>query len=119
MELMRYFWDAVTELFPGGAEHDEAKQFPICKPEPLTELFHAAGLGGVETCPLDAPTVFADFDDYWSPSLRGQGPAGVYCISLPENARESLRRHLKQALPFNADGTISLTARAWAVRGTV
>ncbi|MDP6514847.1 MAG: class I SAM-dependent methyltransferase, partial [SAR202 cluster bacterium] len=27
MQLMRYFWDAVTELFLDGADHDEGKQF--------------------------------------------------------------------------------------------
>lgn len=64
MQLMRYFWDAVADLFPEGAEHDEGKQFSICKPEPLAELFRSAGLQEIETCALDAPTVFVDFDDY-------------------------------------------------------
>ena len=117
MQLMRYFWDAAADLFPDGAERDEGKQFPICKPERLADLFHVAGLRAIETCALDAPTVFADFDDYWSPFLRGQGPAGAYCISLSENDRGRLRRRLENALPFNADGTIGLIARAWAVRG--
>lgn len=118
MQLMRYFWNAASDLFPDGAERDEGKQFPICKPEALADLFQTAGLRAIETCPLDAPTVFADFDDYWSPFLRGQGPAGAYCVALPENDRGRLRRRLENALPFNADGTIGLIARAWAVRGT-
>lgn len=119
MQLMRYFWDAVAELFPAGAEHDEGKQFPICKPEPLTELFRSTGLRAVETCALDAPTVFADFADYWSPFLRGQGPAGAYCVSLSGDDRERLRKRLENAVPISADGTIQLIARAWAVRGTI
>lgn len=119
MQLMRYFWDAVGDLFPGGAEKDEGKLFPICKPEPLADLFSGVGLEAVETCALDAPTDFSDFDDYWSPFLRGQGPAGAYCTSLSENDREHLRKHLENALPVKADGTIGLIARAWAVRGTV
>lgn len=117
MQLMRYFWDAVADLFPGGAESDEGKQFPGCNPEPLAELFRSAGLRNVETYALDAPTVFTDFEDYWSPFLRGQGPAGVYCVSLSEQERESLRARLENTLPVNADGTISLIARAWAVKG--
>ncbi len=117
MQLMRYFWDAVTELFPEGAERDEGTQFPLCKPEPLAALFRSAGLQEVDTCALDVPTVFADFEDYWSPFLRGQGPAGVYCVSLAERDRERLRARLENALPINADGTIRLIARAWAVRG--
>jgi SAM-dependent methyltransferase len=119
MQLMRYFWNAVTDLFPEGAAHDEGRQFPICKPEPLAALFRHAGLREIATCALDAPTVFADFDDYWSPFLRGQGPAGVYCVSLSEQNRERLRAHLEDTLPVNADGTISLMARAWAVQGKI
>jgi SAM-dependent methyltransferase len=119
MQLMRYFWTAVVELFPDGAEKDEGKQFPICKPNTLAELFRAGGMQGVKTQNLDAPTVFKDFEDYWSPFLRGQGPAGAYCVSLSEHDRDRLRTRLENVLPFNNDGTISLISRAWAVRGTV
>ena len=118
MQLIRYFWDAVVGLFPEAAEHDEGRQFPICKPEPLADLFRATGLQAVETCAMDAPTVFADFDDFWSPFLRGQGPAGAQCASLSEDDQERLRRRLENAVPVSADGTIPLIARAWAVRGT-
>ena len=119
MQLMRYFWTAVSDLFPEGAEKDEGKQFPICKPGPLVDLFRTADLSAIETLALDAPTVFTDFDDYWSPLLRGQGPAGAFCVSLSEIDRERLRKHLEEVLPFKSDGTIDLIARAWAVRGTV
>jgi hypothetical protein len=104
-------------LFPDAREKDEGRRFPECKPGPLADLFRAAGLNSVETRALDTPTVFAGFDDYWSPFLRGQGPAGAYCAALPENDRERLRRHLESALPISGDGTIKLGARAWAVRG--
>ena len=82
------------------------------------DLFRAAGLEAIEAIALDAPTVFVDFNDYWSPFLRGQGPAGAYCVSLSANDQERLRAHLENALPFNGDGSITLIARAWAVRGT-
>ena len=114
---MRYFWDAVAALFPDGAERDEGKRFPICHPDPLTALFRSAGLQNVETCALDVPTVFTDFEDYWSPFLRGQGPAGVYCASLSAHDRKRLRARLENMLPRDADGKISLIARAWAVKG--
>ncbi|HBJ32561.1 MAG TPA: SAM-dependent methyltransferase [Dehalococcoidia bacterium] len=86
MQLMRYFRNAVTELFPDGADHDEGKQFPICNPGPMKDLFRDARLQAVEVRALDAPTMFVDFDDYWSPLLKGQGPAGAYCVSLSEAA---------------------------------
>ena len=47
LQFMRYFWNAVSELFPEGAVHDEAKQFPICIPDLLVDLFRAANLQGV------------------------------------------------------------------------
>ncbi len=119
MQLMRYFWNGVTELFSHGAEHDEGKQFPICKPEPLASLFRAANLEAVEVRALDVPTEFIDFNDYWSPFLRGQGPARSFCVSLSEDDRERLRNHLEDTVPTRSDGSIHLIARAWGVRGTI
>ena len=117
MELMRHFWDAATALDPRGAEVDESKRFPICRPEALRRLFEAAGLAGVETRAIDVPTVFRDFDDYWTPFLGGQGRAPGYCVSLPGAARAKPRERLRGTLPTRPDGSVPLTARAWAVRG--
>jgi SAM-dependent methyltransferase len=119
MELMRHFWDAATALDAAACKLDEGVRFPICRPEPLADLLRAAGLETVETTAIDVPTVFADFDDYWSPFLGGQGPAPGYCMSLAEEPRARLRERLRQVLPTGPDGRISLLARAWAVRGTV
>jgi hypothetical protein len=41
----------------------------------------------VKVCPIDIPTAFRDFDDYWSPFLGGQGPAPGYARSLSEARR--------------------------------
>jgi SAM-dependent methyltransferase len=118
MELMRYFWDAAVELNPQAAKLDEGVRFPLCRPESLLALFAASGLSGVETTPLDIATDFASFEDYWQPFLGGQGPAPAYAMSLEENARARQRERIKERLPARADGSISLIARAWAVRGT-
>jgi SAM-dependent methyltransferase len=117
MELMRYFWDAATALDPRAAEMDEGKRFPICQPEALQRLLRVVGLIDLETRAIDVPTVFRDFDDYWSPFLGGQGPAPGYCMSLPDDTRTSLRERLRGCLPAHPDGSIHLVARAWAVRG--
>ena len=117
MELMRYFWDAAVALDPAARDLDEGRRFPICRPEPLAALFREAGLEGVETRAIDVPTVFRDFDDYWSPFLGGQGPAPGYAVSLDEPRRTALRERIRARLPAAADGSIRLTARAWAVRG--
>lgn len=119
MELMRLFWDAAVELNPDGAKMDEGIRFPLCRPQALAELFTGAGLKAVETTSIDIPTPFADFEDYWRPFLGGQGPAPAYAMSLDESARARLRDRIRERLPARKDGSILLTARAWAVRGAV
>ena len=96
---------------------DEGRRFPICASKPLSELFAEAGLRAVEVRPIDVPTRFRDFDDYWSPFLGGQGPAPGYAMSLSEDRRNTLRARIRSQLPVAPDVTIELIARAWAVRG--
>ncbi|MBI1736035.1 MAG: class I SAM-dependent methyltransferase [Candidatus Rokubacteria bacterium] len=119
MQLMRRFWDAAVELDPAAAELDEARRFPMCQPEPLAELCEQAGLAVVDVRAIDVPTVFRDFDDYWTPFLGGQGPAPGYCMSLSEERRVALREHIRARLPFEPDGSIHLIARAWAAKAAV
>ena len=119
MELMRLFWDAAVELNPDAASMDEGTRFPVCRPEALVELFENAGLKGVEVTAIDIPTPFTSFEDYWQPFLGGQGPAPAYAMSLAETARARLRGRIRERIPVQADGSISLTARAWAIRSTV
>jgi ubiquinone/menaquinone biosynthesis C-methylase UbiE len=117
MELMRHFWDAAVALDPRAFELDEGRRSPICKPEPLRRLFEEAGFTEVKIRAIDVPTTFSDFDDYWAPFLGGQAPAPAYCMSLTEQGRAALRERLRTSLPTQADGSIYLVARAWAVRG--
>ena len=117
MQLMRRFWGAAVALDPAARALDEGPRFPLCQPEALRALWESAGFGNGEVRTIDVPTVFKTFDDYWSPFLGGQGPAPTYCMSLPADHRERLRRHLHDTLPIEADGSIRLVARAFAVRG--
>lgn len=119
MEFMRYFWDAAVSLDPDAASLDEGPRFPLCHAEALAQAFADAGLEGAKSTPITIPTRFADFDDYWRPFLGGQGPAPAYTMSLDEAARARLRDRIRARLPMNADGSIPLTARAWACRGNV
>ncbi|NJC97760.1 MAG: SAM-dependent methyltransferase, partial [Anaerolineae bacterium] len=77
----------------------------------------STGLRNVEVRPSEVPTVFRDFDDYWNPFLAGVGPAPAYAMSLSEEHRAALRERIRAGLPYNSDGSISLSARAWAARG--
>jgi SAM-dependent methyltransferase len=117
MELIRRFWEAAAAVDPAAAELDEGRRFPICRPEPLAALFREAGLAEVEVHPIEVPTRFRDFDDYWRPFLGGQGPAPGYAVALDVCRRARLREELRARLPVAADGSIALVARAWAVTG--
>ena len=116
MQLMRHFWDAAVALDSAASELDEGRRFPLCRPEPLTQLFRSAGLREVQVRAIDVPTDFRDFDDYWSPFLGGQAPAPSYAMSLSEERRAALRERIRAGLPIAPDGSIHLIARAWAVR---
>jgi len=117
MQLMRRFWDCAVELDPAARLLHEGIQFGFCRPEPLRSMFTRAGLTDVRLEALAVPTTFRDFDDYWGPFLGGQGPAPSYVSSLDETTRDTLRDALRIRLPTADDGSIGLTARAWAVRG--
>ena len=117
MEFLRCFWEEAVASDPRAAALDEGRRFPLCRPQALASLFQAAGLAQVETGLLEIPTDFADFDDYWTPFLRGTGPAPSYVASLDPPGRELLRERLRRRLHRGSDKRIGLRARAWAVRG--
>ncbi|MFF5185845.1 hypothetical protein ACFY30_19070 [Streptomyces sp. NPDC000345] len=71
----------------------------------------------MSTASIEVATVFTDFADLWDPFLAGQGPAPGYVAALTPAGRERVREALRAAVPTKPDGSIALTARAWAVRG--
>jgi hypothetical protein len=107
MEPLRHFWDAAVALDPAARDLDEGVRFPLCTPDALGQA-----VGG-EVTAITVPTVFADFDDYWTPFLGAVGPAPSYVASLDADHRDALRDALRARL---GAGPIALTARAWAVR---
>jgi hypothetical protein len=119
MWLLRHFWETVFDLVPDARELDEVRRFAACRPDPLRELFAAAGLVDIEVTALDDTARFADFDDYWEPFLAGQGAAPSFVVSLPDETRVALGEALRWRLPAGVDGTIALGLRVWAIRGRV
>jgi SAM-dependent methyltransferase len=119
MQMIRTFWDVAVDLDPSIGQLDEAKRFPLCDPDRLSELFKETGLDEVEAGALEVPTVFDGFEEYWTPFLGGQGPAPTYVSSLSDDHRRRLETRLESELPVSSDGVIRLTARAWTVRGVV
>jgi SAM-dependent methyltransferase len=118
MQMLRYFWDAAVALDESARDLDEGTRFPLCRERQLETLVREIGLKQVEARPIEISTVFRDFDDYWQPLLGSVGPAPGYAMSLDQQHRRALENSLRNLLPVNDDGSISLMARAWAVKGT-
>jgi len=118
MEFLSHFWDVAVELDPGASDLDEKFRFAGSNADELSELFSRAGLVDVEAGSIDITTKFKDFEDYWNPFLGGQGPAPTYVTTLSKAKRDELRVALRNRLPMRDDGSISLSARAWAVKGS-
>ena len=84
----------------------------------MRALFESAGLRAVEVQPLQITTQFEHFEDYWAGLANGYGNAPDYVRSLTNAQRERLREQIWNDLPVASDGSISLTALAWTIRGT-
>ena len=119
MEMLRVFWDEAVALHPASAPKDE-RHMRFCRPGELAALWRELGLGDVVEEGLTIETRFASFEDFWTPFLEKQGPAGAYTASLASAEREALKMRLrKRLLRDGPDQAITMHARAWAVRGTV
>jgi ubiquinone/menaquinone biosynthesis C-methylase UbiE len=119
MEFLNYFWDVAVELNPNASILHEGHRFPDANAGELSAIFQAAGFSEVETGSIEIATNFTSFDDYWKPFLGGQGPAPSYVSNLGESERDELMDTLMQRLPIKEDGSIPLSARAWAAKGLV
>lgn len=119
MTLLRAFWDAAREVEPErGAAADEGVVMRWCGRGELAELWQAAGLRDVRFGQLVVAAAYQDFDDLWAPLPTGMAPSGAFCASLDEAGRAALRDAFRRRLGVG-DGPFELTARAWAVTGTV
>jgi len=119
MEMLRLFWDAVVALRPNDAPKDE-RHMRLCRHGELATLWRSHDLQDVTEDALTVTTAFASFDDYWTPFLDKQGPAGHYVAALPASDRDALQRALRHRLIGDGpDHAFTLTARAWAARGVI
>ena len=118
MQMLRRFWDAAIAEDPSAEAFDEGARFALSRPGGLEQCFAEAGVVDVAARRVEVPTVFRDFDDFWTPFLGGQGPGPGYLASLSNESRDRIRARLDATLPRESDGSIRLAARAWAVQGT-
>jgi SAM-dependent methyltransferase len=119
MEMSAIVWEEASKLDPATEARAERPKHCNRKGQ-LAALWRETGLVDIEEVMLEIQTDFESFDDYWLPYLDGVGPTGGYVAGLPEDRRNDLATALRnRLLAGRAEGPISLSARAWAVRGTV
>jgi SAM-dependent methyltransferase len=123
-----YAWDMVGGGFPYETLHDEMREMGVAVPTPpssdasrmdaLRDLWTGAGLKSVETREINVQRTFADLDDYWTTILGGASVASqLAAMAPPDLAR--LRARMRARLPSDANGCITYSARAHAVKGRV
>lgn len=116
----RLLWDTAAGIDPqAGAARDRLFSASLALPDGLPKLFSQAGFVKVERTSLTIRMDYDNFDDYWQPLLGGQGPVGSYLAKLTDNKRRRIEDAVRRAYCSGSpDGERSLTATAWAVRGT-
>jgi SAM-dependent methyltransferase len=107
------FWDAVHVIDP---EAEDEALLSGAHVGHLTELFEAAGLRDVEEVSIAVDYVHPTFEEWWEPYTLGVGPAGDYVQRLDDDGRARLASVARERL---GGGPFTVTATAWAARGTV
>ncbi|MBP2450636.1 class I SAM-dependent methyltransferase [Mycolicibacterium lutetiense] len=107
------FWEAVHRI---DADAEDEALLSGAHRGHLTEIFEAAGLHDVDEHPLEVDVVHPSFEEWWEPYTFGVGPAGDYVHGLDDDGRVHLKSVARKHL---GDGPFTVTATAWAARGTV
>jgi ubiquinone/menaquinone biosynthesis C-methylase UbiE len=106
------FWSAARELDPSVVDESA---FAGARQGHLVELLTAAGCTDVTETTVDASREHASFEEWWQPYTAGVGPAGNYVAGLAPDRQAELRERCRALLP---PAPFTITAKAWAVRGT-
>lgn len=106
MAMLREFWGAALSLNPQAPAESAVLRFG--QAGELSDWLTEAGLHEVTESTIAVSTTYSGFDELWTGFLAGIGPAGSYCVALPEDEREALRQALDERMgrrrePFTLD----------------
>ena len=123
-----YAWDVDGGGFPYHALHEALREMGIAVPQApsvdasridsMLELWAGAGLTDAETRQITVQRTFESFDDYWE-TIFGGASVGRSLAAMPAEDLELLRTRMRAHLAPDADGRITLSARANAIKGRV
>jgi hypothetical protein len=84
----------------------------------MRQLWANAGMADVETRQITVQRTFQDFDEFASIGLNTPS-IGPIVRAMPPGEVDKLKARLRDRLPGDADGRITYSARANAVKGRV
>ena len=124
--MSTYAWDILGGGFPYQVLQDEMAKLavtPLWPPsveasrmETMRALWAGAGLTEIETRELTVERTFADFDAFWKTAQTGPRLAASIA-AMPAGDRQTLSDRLRARLPADANGRITYSARANAIKG--
>lgn len=119
MPLFSHLRNAVGQVAPDGAA-GPVSRVPFALRREVGALWRDAGLIDITETHLQVTGEYRDFDDFWRTILGGGTPTTAYVAALGEAQRRQVAALMRSAiLGSRPDGPFSLSARAWAVKGTV
>ena len=95
---------------------DEARTLRFGKQGEIADLLSNAGFGQVVETKLRVSSTYGSFEELWSGFLAGIGPAGTYCLSLPDQQRSAIRVEMFTQLG-SPSGSLTLDATAHCATG--
>ncbi len=124
--IAAYAWDVLGGGFPLEPLNSELRALgstPLMPPsvdasriDAMRQLWKDAGIEAVETREITVQRTFDDFEDFWTTSLMAAS-LGAKVKEMSAADVESLRSRVRLRLPADANGRITYSARANAVKG--
>ena len=113
----RMLWDTASAL---GLEKLRSLFRPLSTAGEMETMWRKAGLTQVKQDTITTRFEYANFDDYWSPFLSGDGPPGQFVMSLTPEQRATLEHQVRHVfLSGRPDGHRSFIGAAWICKGVV
>jgi ubiquinone/menaquinone biosynthesis C-methylase UbiE len=123
-----YAWDMLGGGFPMtpilaevralGKETFGPPSVEASRMESLRKLWSDAGLEAVETRKITVQRTFTNFDNFWTAST-GAGSVRATVEALSHSEAETVKTRLRATLATDAEGRITHTAFANAIKGRV
>ena len=100
-------------LTPMGPPREDASRMDV-----LEELWAGAGLEQIASKEIVVQRTFASFDEFWAINLKGASIGPLVAKMAPADAAR-LKEGTRARMPVGADGRVTTSGRANAIKGQV